>query len=91
MPIKMESRVEQGRRRQISEAKRATNVSLSEVLLAEAKSLTVNVSRACEAGLAAEVREAKARRWQQENEAGFKAWNDYVERNGVPLADYRKF
>ncbi len=83
--------MEQGRRRQISEAKRATNVSLSEVLLAEAKSLTVNVSRACEAGLAAEVREAKARRWQQENEAGFKAWNDYVERNGVPLADYRKF
>lgn len=71
--------------------KRPTNVSLSEALLAEAKSLGINVSRTCEYGLADEVRQQKARRWQEQNQAGFDAWNDYVERHGVPLAQYRKF
>ncbi len=71
--------------------KRPTNVSLSDGLLAEAKSLGVNVSRACENGLADEVRQEKARRWQAQNQAGFDAWNRYVEENGVPLAAHRKF
>lgn len=71
--------------------KRATNVSLGDTLLTEAKSLGVNVSRACEHGLAEEVRQEKARRWQEQNSAGFDAWNDYVERLGVPLSSYRKF
>ncbi len=71
--------------------KRPANVTLSEALLAEAKSLGINVSRACEHGLADQVRQEKARRWQEQNAAGFDAWNTYVERNGVPLAKYRKF
>jgi len=71
--------------------KKATNVSLSEALLAEARSLDVNVSRACERGLAEAVRQEKARQWQARNGAGFDAWNAYVERQGVPLAKYRKF
>ena len=71
--------------------KRPTNVSLSEALLTEAKSLGVNISRACEHGLSDEVRQEKARRWQQQNQAGFEAWNSYVDRKGVPLAKYRKF
>jgi antitoxin CcdA len=66
-------------------------VTLREALLAEAKSLGINVSRACEHGLADGVRQEKTRRWQEENAAGFDAWNAYVERNGVPLAEYRQF
>ncbi len=77
--------------RQDDGPKRATNVSLNEALVAEARTLNINVSRACESGLESAVRQAKAARWQQENAAGFDAWNDYVERNGVPLARYRKF
>ncbi len=77
--------------RQDDGPKRATNVSLNEALVAEARTLSINVSRACEAGLENAVRQAKAARWQQENAAGFDVWNDYVERNGVPLARYRKF
>ena len=72
-------------------AKRATNVSLSEALVSEARELGINVSRACEDGLEAEVRRERAKRWQEDNAAGFDAWNAYVERNGVPLAKYRKF
>ncbi len=71
--------------------RRPTNVTLSEKLLAEAKALGINVSRACERGLVDEVRNEKARRWQETNAAGFEAWNLHVERHGVPLAQYRKF
>lgn len=71
--------------------KRPTNVSLSEALLAEAKGLGINVSRACEYGLADGVRQEKARLWQEQNAAGFEAWENYIERHGVPLATYRKF
>jgi antitoxin CcdA len=78
-------------RRQEDGAKRATNVSLNEALVAEARALGVNVSRACEDGLENEVRRERARRWQEANTEGFEAWNAFVEQNGVPLAKYRKF
>ena len=78
-------------RRQDDGPKRATNVSLSEALVSEARDLGINVSRACEEGLESEVRRRRAKRWQDENAAGFVAWNAYVETNGVPLAKYRKF
>jgi antitoxin CcdA len=71
--------------------KRPTNVSLGEALLAEAKALGVNVSRACERGLAEAVRAERAAQWQTRNAAGFEAWDTYIERNGVPLAQYLKF
>ncbi len=78
-------------RRPVDGPRRATNVSLSEALVSEARELGVNVSRACEEGLEGEVRRERAKRWQEENDAGFEAWNAYVERNGIPLAKYRKF
>lgn len=78
-------------RRQDDGLRKPTNVSLSEALVAEARELGINVSRACEDGLASEVRRERTKRWQEENAAGFDAWNAFVERNGVPLAKYRKF
>jgi antitoxin CcdA len=72
-------------------SKRPTNVSLSEALVSEARNLGINVSQACEHGLENEVRRERTKRWQEENAAGFEAWNTYVERTGVPLAKYRKF
>jgi antitoxin CcdA len=67
--------------------RKATNVTLTEELLREAKELGVNVSQACERGLAEEVRKARAEKWLRENQAALDAWNDYVERNGLPLAE----
>jgi|tagenome__1003787_1003787.scaffolds.fasta_scaffold20893862_2 antitoxin CcdA len=78
-------------RRQDDGSRQATNVSLSETLVSEARGLGINISRACEDGLEAETRRERAKRWQDENEAGFAAWNIYVDRHGVPLARYRKF
>jgi len=78
-------------KRQDDGPKQATKVSLSEALVSDARALGIDVSRACEDGLESEVRRERTRRWQQENEAAFDAWNAFVDRKGVPLAEYRKF
>lgn len=74
-----------------SAPKRATNVSLSPDLLEEAKSLGVNVSRACERGLALQIAEVRAQRWLEENKEAIASSNAYTEKNGLPLAEYRQF
>ena len=66
-------------------------MTLPEPLLAEAKALGVSLSKACERGLAETVAEARARKWRDDNRAGIAAWNDYVEANGLPLAEFRQF
>jgi len=71
--------------------KKATNVSLTETLLAEAKELRINVSQAAEAGVAKAVAEKRAELWLAENKKAFGCWNAYVEKNGLPLAKYRSF
>ena len=58
--------------------RRATDVSLDTGSVERAKELGINVSRACEEDLAAQVRDQR-RRWQEENcEAieGYNAWLD---------------
>ena len=72
-------------------AKKPTNVSLAEPLLAEAKELRINVSQAAEAGVARAVAEKRAELWVAENAKAFECWNAYVEKNGLPLAKYRSF
>jgi antitoxin CcdA len=71
--------------------KRATNVSLNESLLAEAKELQINVSRAAERGVAQAVMEKRAELWLLENKAALESSNEYVAKHGVPLARYRQF
>lgn len=72
-------------------ARKATNVTLGEGLLAEAKSLNINISQAAEAGLARAVAERRAEQWLAENLAALESSNAYVEANGLPLARYRGF
>lgn len=71
--------------------KRATNVSINETLLAQAKELQVNVSRAAEFGLMQAIAEKKAEIWLKENGEAIESSNDYVEKHGLPLARYRSF
>ena len=68
-----------------------TNLSLSEPLVAEAKKLDINLSRAAEQGLAAAVATERARRWKEENRAAIEAQNAWVAEHGLPLAKYRMF
>lgn len=74
-----------------SAIRRATNVSLDSELLSQAKALEVNISRACERGLALEVAAATEKRWLEENGPALEAANAHVEARGLPLARHRKF
>ena len=71
--------------------RKATNVSLDAKLVAEAKALGVNVSRACEEGLAAELKAERGRQWKIENAQAIESSNAYVREHGLPLARYRQF
>lgn len=71
--------------------KRPTNISLSEELVAQAKEFNVPISEACERGLALEVKKAREAQWIEENMEAIKATNEWVEKNGLPLAKYRMF
>jgi antitoxin CcdA len=77
--------------RVIAPSRRATNITLSEPLQREARALGINVSQACETGLAAAVAEAKARQWREENLAAMESWNAHVEQHGLPLSSFRQF
>ena len=58
-------------------------------MVAAAKELGINLSQACEAGLAAEVHRERVRRWQEENRPAMEEWNRWLETNGMPFADLR--
>ena len=72
-------------------AKRATNVSLSESLLTEAKNLGINLSKAAEDGISGAVRRKKEELWLIENREAIESWNEYIRQNGLPLARFRQF
>jgi antitoxin CcdA len=71
--------------------KRATNISLRCDLIEEAKRLDINISRACEMGLEAQVAERRAAAWLAENRQAIESCNLWVDEHGLPLARYRQF
>ena len=71
--------------------RKATNVSINEALLSEAKALKINVSKAAEAGLVIALAEKRSTLWLAENRAALESSNSYVEQHGLPLAQYRTF
>lgn len=71
--------------------RRPTNVSLDASLIEEAKALNINVSRACEEGLAKQIASARRERWMEDNAEAIAASNAYVAEHGLPLEKYRVF
>lgn len=74
-----------------SSQRRATNVTLPEDLLREAREIGINLSQACERGIAAEVSSAREQRWLVQNREAMDAWNEHITAHGLPLAAYRSF
>ena len=70
---------------------RATNVTLPELVLREARTLGINVSQACERGLSGAVAERRRAAWIEENSEAMGAWNAHVAAHGLPLARFRQF
>lgn len=71
--------------------RRATNLSLDEALVAEARALELNLSRIVEDRLREVVQKERARRWLEENRPGFEAFARFVEKNGIFNEDDREW
>jgi antitoxin CcdA len=74
----------------LNAVRQPANLSIDSKLMKEAKGLDVNVSRAAEAGIAEAVAAEKTRLWKLENRATMEAWNEYVEKHGIPLEEHRQ-
>ncbi|MFT8463918.1 type II toxin-antitoxin system CcdA family antitoxin [Acetobacter persici] len=51
----------------------------------------LNISQACEQGLKSAIASVRAQQWLAENRSSLEASRQYVEENGLPLADCRNF
>lgn len=74
-----------------STAKKATNITLSADVLAEAKALNINISQACDRYLRELVRSERERRWRQEHADFISVYNQTLEQDGLPLDEWRSF
>jgi len=72
-------------------SRKAANLSLDSSLLAQARELGINLSRAAENGITMAVKAERERRWLGENADAIEAYNDHIEKNGLPLEEYRTF
>ena len=71
--------------------RRATNIALDPTLVADAKAEGINLSRACAAGLAAELKKVREERWLGENREAIAEWTEWTAKNGLILGEYRQF
>ena len=69
----------------------SVNTSIDSQLIKDAKALGINISRAAAAGIAKAIAAEKTRRWQEENKEAIESSNEYVRKNGLPLAKHRPF
>lgn len=74
-----------------SARKKPTNLSLDSDLVARAKTMGINVSEACERGLADEVKRSCEKKWLDDNRPALLAWNDWVRDNGMPYDEFRQY
>ncbi|WP_088330504.1 type II toxin-antitoxin system CcdA family antitoxin [Lacimicrobium sp. SS2-24] len=75
----------------LTTAKKRTNLSLDGALLQEAKHLGINISNSAEKGIEQAVRERKQALWLEDNVEAIESSNEFVNKQGLPLAKYRNF
>ena len=71
--------------------RKATNVTVPVDVYQRAKELGINFSRTCEQALREAIKAEEGRRWAEANADFIKNTNEWVEKNGLPLAEYRMF
>lgn len=60
-------------------------------MVEEARALGINLSQACERGIADQLAATRAVRWLDENRDALASSNAHVEAHGLPLARHRQF
>ncbi len=71
--------------------KKATNLSVDDSLLEQAKRLKLNLSQVFEASLTEAIRQRQREAWLQKNRAALDAYNEHVEKHGVFSDGLRSF
>ena len=71
--------------------KKAANLTLNTKVLAEAKKLGINISKACDAFLESLVKQEKERLWKLENAKFISEYNQITDEEGLPLDKWRTF
>ena len=72
-----------------SALKKPTNVTIRSDLLEQARELKINLSQEFEKHLAELVRRQRGEQWKRENREAIKAYNKFVEENGIWSDEYR--
>jgi antitoxin CcdA len=73
------------------QSRKSTNLSLDQALLADARALNINLSRAAEEGIRTAVAKSREEHWKAENQEAMESSNRFVEQKGLPLAQFRRF
>lgn len=68
--------------------RRPVNLTIRQDVLAEAKGLNLNASKAAEAGIIEAVKKAREESWLKENKDSIKAHNERLEKEGLLLNPY---
>jgi antitoxin CcdA len=71
--------------------KKATNLSVDDSLLEQAKRLKLNLSQVFEASLTEAIRQRQREEWLRKNRAALDAYNEHVEEHGVFSDGLRSF
>ena len=71
--------------------KKPTNLSLNSDLLKKTKLLNINLSATLEQALRTKLAEKEAENWASNNKMAIKAYNNFVEKNGLFGDEYRTF
>ena len=71
--------------------RRATNITLPEGMVTEARTLGVNISRIAEVALDTALRAERDRRWQEEHQERVDAFTIWFEEHGLPFQDIRVY
>jgi len=72
-------------------SRKSLKISIDRRLIEDAKAFNIDIPRAVETGIVNAIATEKKRQWQEENKDAIDSSNDYVRRNGLPLAKYRPF
>lgn len=68
--------------------KRSVNLTVREDVLAKAKSLNLNASKAAEAGIIQAIREAQQAQWLEDHKAALQAHNKRIHEDGLLLSPH---
>ena len=71
--------------------KKLTNLSLNSDLLKKTKALNINLSATLEKVLKDKLAENEAQKWAKENKRAIKAYNEFVDKNGLFADEHRDF